>query len=223
MAVPALCAIVPSAAMAQPPLDEVADIQVGPGFCGGGPLTLARPYSCIEATVACPDINPRRVNLRVTVNAENWEPLCNELVDNRGICPAQMGNHSCFYSTSGHAALSRPGILGVTAVRLFRVQALRLDGELHAVGLTIPHFESSPPDLRSVSMSSGPGSLPSTDPHATKDPTTATAARRPEAAEAPHSGERLESGGVPVRAPRRHQDGADARRQALPGRRDQRA
>lgn len=244
-AVLALCAFPPPAALAQPPLGDVVDVQVGPGFCGPGPLTLARPYTCVEATVACPDINPRRVNLRVTeppdevplrgtvvmgmggagtgwyelvstfardllddlnaegfrvvqrrwgtdpgdpglsgwfsgstslhdsacryatlldwihfdsgfhepgadafcatgnsggsseisyalavygmdamldlavptagpphgvvdrgcgVNAAAWEPLCNELVDDRGICPAQQGSHACFYNPGTAAA-----------------------------------------------------------------------------------------------------------------------
>jgi hypothetical protein len=275
LAVLALCAFPPPAALAQPPLGDVVDVQVGPAFCGPGPLTLARPYTCIEATVACPDINPRLVNLRVTeppdevslrgtvvmgmggagtgwyelvsafardllddlnaegfrvvqrrwgadptdpglggwfsgslslhhsacryatlldwiyadsglhepgvdafcatgnsggsseisyalsvygmgalldlalptagpphgvvdrgcgVDAAAWEPLCNELVDARGICPAQQGDHACFYSP-GTAAAFIDGAFDLTGT----TPCADLDGPvLRANGVVFP-------------------------------------------------------------------------------------
>ena len=54
-------------------LGQVTDVRAGPEHCGSGAQSLAQPYVCYEATVECPLINPRLVNVRVTVPPDGTE------------------------------------------------------------------------------------------------------------------------------------------------------
>lgn len=78
-------------------LGAVWNVGVGPEHCGTDPLTLAQPYTCYEATVVCPLISDRVVNLRVTEPPEGTTPRGTVIV-------GTGGSGKSWYEAPSHAA-----------------------------------------------------------------------------------------------------------------------
>lgn len=65
-------------------LGSVVGVHVGPAFCGTGSMHLSQPYTCVEATVTCPGIEERPVNLRVTRPPASGPPIRGTVVVGMG-------------------------------------------------------------------------------------------------------------------------------------------
>ncbi len=95
-------------------LGQVGNVQVGASFCGLAAMNLSQPYTCVEATVRCPMIEDRPVQLRLT-KPPAGTPIRGTLVLGMG------GAGRGFYESAGAPALPAAAMIDRLNLAGFRV------------------------------------------------------------------------------------------------------